>query len=106
MVVDTGHRGNVMRTGTRCALPIVSPAAGGTHATRRALCLVRLGGAAPNPPGYLENRDDVYAAQFLSEEACAAIHFSYDCDTVQAGTPMTVNGDEPLPSRRGLFCFL
>jgi hypothetical protein len=72
----------------------------------RALCAVRLGGAAPNPPGYLENRDDVYAAQFLSEEACAAMHLSYDCDTVQAGTPMTVNGDEPLPSRRGLFCFL
>jgi hypothetical protein len=72
----------------------------------RALCVVRLGGAAPNPPGYLENRDDVYAAQFLSEEACAAMHLSYDCDTVQAGTPMTVNGDEPLPSRRGLFCFL
>jgi hypothetical protein len=34
------------------------------------------------------------------------MHLSYDCGTVQAGTPMTVNGDEPLPSRRGLFCFL
>jgi hypothetical protein len=29
----------------------------------RTLCVVHLGGAAPNPPGYLENRDDVYAAQ-------------------------------------------
>jgi hypothetical protein len=48
----------------------------------------------------------VYAAQALSEEACATMHLSYDCGTVQAGTPMTVNGDEPLPSRRGLFCFL
>ena len=24
----------------------------------RALCVVHLGGAAPNPPGYLENRDE------------------------------------------------